>query len=166
VDGYAHLLTSRHVVAYQGYDPSECDITFPEIAERITLGRNFIFFSKTGPDFAKIDLGGRTPTIDALAKMTIGRNVCEGASVGEKVVVIGYPSIGAKDDVTATEGIISGKEGDYYISSAKIEQGNSGGAAILVRASGETCYLGIPTFVNIGQVEALARILSAASILK
>ena len=61
-----------------------------------------------------------------------------------------------RTDVTATEGIISGFDGDYYITSAKVEHGNSGGAAILVK---ESCELGIPTFVQTGSIESLARIL-------
>ena len=30
-------------------------------------------------------------------------------------MVLGYPSIGANIGITATEGIISGMEGDYYV---------------------------------------------------
>lgn len=84
------------------------------------------------------------------------------ASVGDQVVILGYPGIGSQTDITATEGIVSGFEGDYYITSAKVEHGNSGGAAILVK---NNCYLGIPTFVEVGQVESLARILDILTIL-
>nr|MDQ3014484.1 hypothetical protein [bacterium] len=66
-------------------------------------------------------------------------------------------------DVTATEGIISGYEGNYYITSAKIEQGNSGGAAISLR---DNCFLGIPTLTLVGKVESLGRILDWQSIQK
>lgn len=84
------------------------------------------------------------------------------ASVGDQVVILGYPGIGSQTDITATEGIVSGFESDYYITSAKVERGNSGGAAILVK---NNCYLGIPTFVEVGQVESLARILDILTIL-
>lgn len=79
------------------------------------------------------------------------------ASIGDQVLILGYPGIGSKESITATEGIISGFDGDHYITSAKIERGNSGGAAIDVK---NDCFLGIPTLVYTGRVESLARILS------
>lgn len=83
--------------------------------------------------------------------------ICNGKpSIGDKIIILGYPGIGSSESITATEGIISGLEGDYYITSAKIEHGNSGGAAILVK---DNCYLGIPTYAVSGTVESLGRIL-------
>jgi hypothetical protein len=70
---------------------------------------------------------------------------------------LGYPSVGAREGITATDGIISGFDKPYYITSAKIERGNSGGAAIHVK---NNCLLGLPTLVVAGQVESLARILA------
>jgi len=89
-------------------------------------------------------------------------------SLGESIVILGYPSIGSQTDITATEGIISSYEysvnaGNYYVTSAKVEHGNSGGAAILVK---DNCYLGIPTFAQIGEIESLARILDEPGLLK
>ena len=76
---------------------------------------------------------------------------------------MGYPSIGSQTDITATEGIISGYDGNYYVTSAKVERGNSGGAAVALK---DNCYLGIPTFVQVGDIESLARILDARVFLK
>ena len=84
-------------------------------------------------------------------------------SVGDSVVILGYPSIGSRTSVTATEGIIAGYDGNYFITSAKVEQGNSGGAAILVK---DNCLLGIPTFAQVGKVESLARILDIGTVYK
>lgn len=77
--------------------------------------------------------------------------------VGEEIVVLGYPGIGG-DFLTATEGIISGFDGTYYLTtSAKIEEGNSGGGAFLkIRG----CLAGMPTFVRLGRIEALARMIN------
>jgi S1-C subfamily serine protease len=88
--------------------------------------------------------------------------VCtEKPKIGDKVVILGYPGIGAQDSVTATEGIISGFDANYYTTSAKIEKGNSGGAAIDVERN---CFLGLPTLVITGQIESLARILPVAGL--
>ena len=87
--------------------------------------------------------------------------------VGTKVAILGYPSIGPSggNTLSITEGIISGLEEDtngqgqvgltWYVTSAKIETGNSGGAAI----GPDSCFIGIPTWVKIGQVESQGRLL-------
>lgn len=84
--------------------------------------------------------------------------VCDSlkVSLGAQLIIFGYPNIGTESGITITEGIISGIENDYYVTSAKIDHGNSGGAAILVE---DSCYLGIPTWVAIGEMESLGRIL-------
>lgn len=85
---------------------------------------------------------------------------------GEKVVVLGYPSIGTSSgkDLTITEGIISGVEEGFsfsdkkhftwYVTSAKIEHGNSGGTAI----ASDGCFIGIPTWSTRGEMESQGRI--------
>ncbi|MEK7607810.1 MAG: trypsin-like peptidase domain-containing protein [Patescibacteria group bacterium] len=157
---YAHLITNKHVVFYDSYTAESCKVTFPDLSGTINLSRDSISYPSKGGDIGIVDVSNKVGAIDLLAQNAVDRKICTAVSVGEKVVIIGYPGIGSKSDVTATEGIISGFDGDYYITSAKIEQGNSGGAAILIRGA-DTCYLGIPTFVNVGKIEALARILSA-----
>lgn len=86
------------------------------------------------------------------------RYVCGGADaeIGDEVAIIGYPSIGSTVGPTLTRGSISGRENSYYVTDAKIERGNSGGAAVLVK---KNCYLGIPTSVVSGSLESLGRIL-------
>lgn len=156
-----HLVTNRHVVSKDDMTLESCAVDFPTHDGVIFVGKSEIRFSPDEDDIGFIDLSGAPSYVASEAAKISSYSVCGSAASGERVLILGYPSIGAKGDVTATEGIISGVEGDYYITSAKIEQGNSGGAAILVRSGGESCYLGIPTFANVGRIEALARILSA-----
>ncbi len=85
---------------------------------------------------------------------------------GERIVILGYPSIGTSsgEDLTVTEGIISGveegfsfsdkKQFTWYVTSAKIEQGNSGGTAI----ASDGCFIGIPTWSTRGELESQGRI--------
>ena len=75
--------------------------------------------------------------------------------IGEKLFVIGYPAVGGFN-ITVTEGIVSGFEGPYIKTSAKIEQGNSGGLAILEK---DGCLLGIPTLAVSGYIESIGGIL-------
>ena len=77
--------------------------------------------------------------------------------VGEEIVVLGYPTIGG-EYLTATEGIISGFDWTYYLTtSAKVEEGSSGGGAFL-KSTG--CLAGMPTFVRLGRIEAFARLIN------
>lgn len=88
-------------------------------------------------------------------------NICSVASIkiGDEVAILGYPAAGSRLGITVTKGIIAGVEGDYYVTDAKIERGNSGGAAILIR---DNCYIGIPTFALVGDIESIARIFNVA----
>lgn len=119
------------------------------------------------------DLGVTAP-ISILNRAKSGRFSCaQEADIGEPLVVLGYPSYGSGAgtfvsifsslDVTATEGIISGKDAGYYTTSAKIEHGNSGGIAI---DKNNDCYLGIPTASYTGQIESLGRILPASYVVQ
>jgi S1-C subfamily serine protease len=88
------------------------------------------------------------------------------ASIGDRIAILGYPANGgtgvASKAITITAGIISSYDGDYYVTDAKIDHGNSGGAAVLIK---DDCYLGIPTWVEAGGFESLGRILSAQNVL-
>ncbi|MEK7538841.1 MAG: trypsin-like peptidase domain-containing protein [Patescibacteria group bacterium] len=75
--------------------------------------------------------------------------------LGAKLAVVGYPTVGG-DTITITDGIVSGFDGDYIKTSAKIEHGNSGGGAFLVPSG---CWIGIPTASVTGEIESLGRIL-------
>ncbi|MDO8468504.1 MAG: RDD family protein [Candidatus Peribacter sp.] len=74
--------------------------------------------------------------------------------INDKIYVVGYPQYGA-GTITSTEGVVSGRVGSTYIkTSAKIDAGNSGGAAFNERGE----YIGIPTFIISGIDDALGYI--------
>jgi len=153
--GY-RVQTNRHVV----YDeesqeaPVSCRVQLPD-DEPVSASDLKVNLSQDS-DSAAILIEGPTAKMQQYALSVTSKFCSSKPQIGEKVVVLGYPSIGAKGDITATEGIISGFEDNYYITSAKIEQGNSGGAAISLE---ENCYIGIPTLTRVGRIEALGRVL-------
>lgn len=157
---YPTIVTNRHVVTYYGYTATRCTIQFPDDTVVSVAPEEDILPSPSGIDWAKIYIRKPTTYVASLATGSAPRCTTRSA-IGEPLVILGYPSIGSRDDVTVTEGIISGFEDDYYISSAKVERGNSGGAAILTK---QNCYLGAPTYVGAGQLETLARILDVEKI--
>ncbi|GMQ95433.1 MAG: hypothetical protein BMS9Abin13_547 [Patescibacteria group bacterium] len=158
-DGTISVLTSKHITQdAQGYKPYLCNVSLPEDnGSSIPVYGNTSIGWPTNSEYDFADLFIDNPSQYVRDLASPGFAVCEGkAAIGESVVILGYPSIGSQTGITATEGIISGYDGDYYITSAKVERGNSGGAAISVKGN---CYLGIPTLVRTGQIESLARIL-------
>lgn len=166
-DGSYFILTNKHVVSNEKSNPAtQCNIWFPTISGSYTvtadLERMMMEDISTDPyyDYGNIIISKPTQQIISVANNS-KYTTCEGrASTGEQVLILGYPGIGSSNDITVTEGIISGYENGYYITSAKVEHGNSGGAAILVE---KNCYLGIPSFAYSGEIESLARILDLSS---
>jgi hypothetical protein len=166
----AVVITNKHVLTYQDvFGADRCKITFP--GQKALIVENDIedgtISSYGDMDFGSIALPPLNPSLETLASqqpLKCNSRQLYGEKrvpIGEEIVILGYPGIGSQDSITATEGIISGYEGDYYVTSAKVEHGNSGGAAILVK---DNCFLGIPTFAVTGGVESLSRILNVDSI--
>ncbi len=169
-------ITNKHVVTDDttGYSANQCMIGVYGVGARITDFNANLDAATTpfgiatdGRDFAYIYLDSKhsgTQTDNNGFDTIIAPNLktCSSeANIGDKVIVLGYPAIGTVNGITVTDGIISGIEGDYYVTSAKIDHGNSGGAAILLK---DDCYLGIPTWVEHqeGGFESLGRILKSS----
>lgn len=156
------VLTNKHVVLSESkYAPDSCTISFPNLA-----GSTFVSREKIRTwgqfDLGVIDLDNKLDGVQKTLENLVdifnpASSLCnEKPAVGEDVLVLGYPSIGSTQSVTITKGIISGYEGNYFVTDAKIDHGNSGGAAI---STERNCFLGIPTAAAVGSIESLGRIL-------
>ncbi|MBU6141500.1 trypsin-like peptidase domain-containing protein [Patescibacteria group bacterium] len=157
-NGNPAVVTSAHlVVDPSGVPTSGCRVHVPDDPATTTVNVSQISRSSAGYDWARLDLSNTDQHLVTLAAQKF--SVCATTPpIGTNIVIIGYPGIGTRNDITATEGIISGYDSDFFITSAKVERGNSGGAAIALQ---KDCYLGIPTFADVGSLESLARVLSA-----
>src|SRR3989344_1090230 len=156
-------ITSRHVLLNQGkYAPRDCSLTLPGISVSYSIYNNFTdnFYVGVEEDWGYIKL-----TPDKILNTITQKDakLCSNVEVGDRLIILGYPGIGSKTGLTVTEGIVSGFDGNYYITSAKIDRGNSGGAAILVK---DNCYLGIPSASVVGTIESLGRILKASFVIQ
>lgn len=148
------VFTNAHVVG-GNLAPQSCKIIFPD-NNSVPLISTHYRVADSGKDVAIIDIYNPDEYMKKVTAPFANLQFCtQRPSLGDKIVILGYPGIGSQTDITATEGIISGYDGDYFITSAKVEHGNSGGAAILIK---DNCYLGIPSFVQVGSIESLARI--------
>lgn len=151
-NGTISFLSNKHIIdKYEGVPAESCAVIKPREGKdiRVIVPGDRITLDE------KRDLGSGTIT-ESIPAFPASKRCATTPSIGDHVVIIGYPTIGASESITATEGIISGFSEEYYITSAKIEKGNSGSAAIYVE---DDCLLGLPTIVVSGRLESLARIL-------
>src|SRR3989338_7388093 len=169
-DGSSYYIqTNLHVIETDESGFSQCVIAVypdPDNSEDYIVykSRGHILF-REGVDIAylkplEVENNKRAGLISNLASYALEDStvtVCDAVSIGDHISVLGYPGIGG-ESLTVTDGIVSGFEfrsGERYVkTSAKIDQGNSGGIAIM--DSG--CIVGIPTYVKT-QIESLGRIL-------
>ncbi|MFH0846277.1 MAG: serine protease [Patescibacteria group bacterium] len=154
------VLTNKHVVSESEKITKECRVVFPK--DNLFIRSSEVLVVNDDLDWGIIRIDLEDPFLDKL--METPPYICsKQPELGDKVVILGYPTIGDEYNVTATEGIISGFDNNYFITSAKVEQGNSGGAAISLK---NNCYLGTPTFSKKGELESLARILDVSVLMK
>jgi len=156
------ILTNKHVIKdSQGYGPDSCSIEFPNydnnnITTTFNNGGTQFRTPYDGADAGFISIDNPDSYIKNM-KDPFGSYCQTAPSLGDQVVILGFPAIGSPTGVTVTQGIVSGFDGDYFITDAKIDHGNSGGVAIDLA---NDCYLGLPTWAATGQIESLARILN------
>lgn len=153
-----HVMTNKHVLEEKRETLEGCVVEFPQHnIDNIEVDDSAITISKDR-DIAYLRVD------DPRASISINQTqkACSAVpEIGDRVITLGFPRVGAKDSITVTDGIISGLEKDFYITSAKIESGNSGGAAILTK---NNCFVGLPTLVVVGRIESLARILPVTTL--
>ena len=160
------LITNEHVLT----DPTTgnlyttCNFEITGTNNIYNLDMNDVL-TVTGQDVAFVtpNQALKADSIPQPAGEMTAMKVCSAneASVGDEIAILGYPVDGGKGQastaITLTQGIISSYDGEYYVTDASIDHGNSGGAAILLK---DDCYLGIPTWVESGGFASLGRILS------
>lgn len=168
--GPYHIQTSLHVVDTTDGSDAQCSIfLYPDHTKGdihlLFKSRSYRFYRKdidiafVVPETIKGDPhSGTLNDLAKIAQVKTKNPICDSTEIGDHLSVLGYPAAGGKT-LTVTEGIISGFEFDgetrFIKSSAKLGHGNSGGVAI--KDSG--CLVGIPTFVQHGQLESIGRIL-------
>jgi S1-C subfamily serine protease len=165
-------ITNAHVESDQsGGAPSSCVFGIYGLGTRIINydqnNAQFFSFADKGYDVAYIKLDATSFAYDQGAFQTYGTRplkICRDndVNIGDKILLLGYPWNGSKSSVTATQGIVSGFDGNYYVTDAKIDHGNSGGAAILIK---KDCWLGIPSSAVVGSIESYGRIFKGSILL-
>lgn len=168
IDSGGLILTNAHVVGYNSN--TTCSVAIQNDLQQAQLAEYKAVVKKlySGSDIATLAItnkivNGQWQSISTSAVFPSTGKFCVDSDVelGDKLVVAGYPTVGGFS-ITLTEGIVSGFDNNYIKTSAKIEHGNSGGAAY--DSSG--CFIGIPTEVSAGSLESLGYILRINPFLK
>lgn len=162
------ILTNSHVIPQDeksiNTNEEGCFVIFPDqktgapkeiyIAKPIVLNdvsdKYDLAFLEINDVFTDIDgysYGSYPRTFPALSDEN-----CDGKELelGEKILVYGYPSSTGGISLTVTEGLISTISQDGIFTSAKIDQGNSGGLA----TDSKGCFIGVPSAVSSGEYES------------
>jgi hypothetical protein len=162
--GKITAITNRHaVLTDNGNLVDSCVMSMPGNKNSIYISSSDInLHPDSSIDAARFFLDEKDSYLSSLTRKKICFQLPDiKVNIGDQVVILGYPGIGSQKDITATDGIISGYDYPYYVTSAKIDHGNSGGLAILVKGD---CYLGVPSGSVVGSMESLGRILEASAI--
>jgi hypothetical protein len=161
------VITNAHVFTEEVdgvlYGPDYCTISSPKLSGSVTVEFDpDDYLTVDGVDFGEILISNPTSQMRGLMDDGVLDKMCDpqNVAIGDEMIVLGYPYTGSTQSVTVTDGIVSGFENNFYVTSTKIEHGNSGGVAVLIK---DNCYLGVPTFVASGELESLGRILDVYS---
>ncbi len=125
-NGEIALLTNNHVIEVPIHDlsgkslgitakPTSCDIRIPGDSQFITVyAEDRIFSSFDKKDVAMVNIKSPTSYMKSTIQNSGGSFCDKEAGLGEKILILGYPGIGDQNDITVTDGIISGYDGNYY----------------------------------------------------
>lgn len=168
--GEYYIQTNLHVVETEDDSRAHCAITlYPnsgDTAEHLVFESDGFKYYGDDIDIAfltpkVVDASEHAGTVADLARYARSKAetpTCSALATGDRISILGYPAAGG-DTLTVTDGIVSGFETEgkvrYVKTSAKIDIGNSGGAAI--EDSG--CIVGIPTSVRQSRLQTIGRIL-------
>lgn len=170
-DGGQYIYTKNQAVGYgpTGYFPNYGTLTVDSNGNDVAYISDMHWvhiYNIKNPDSLDVQ-NAIPPSISLSSRSRNNPFSCSNKeNTGDSVLILGYPVYGSQIDEygsqtepTATEGIISGKDGIYYTTSAKIDNGNSGGLAIDEK---NNYYFGIPTWNESGIFESLGRILPSS----
>lgn len=141
------VITNKHVFyTKDGISSNYCDIYFPENKEVVKVEKKDRYVSSKGYDKGTLVITQPSEYISNLAKnsITTSRD-CKTTKPEstDDIVILGYPIGKPKDDISYAQGKIVGYQDKYFVSTATIVSGYSGGVAVSLK---DNCYLGIPTY--------------------
>lgn len=143
------VLTNKHVLyTTNGASSDYCDVYFPESKEVVKVEKTDRSFSSKGYDMAALTIKQPSEYVSNLIKNNqITGKDCKTTNPEstDDIVIMGYPIGKPKDDISYSQGKIVGYNERFFISTATMVSGYSGGVAVSLK---DNCYLGIPTYAQ------------------
>lgn len=141
------IFTNKHVFyTTNGASSDYCDIYFPENKEVVKVEKKDRYVSSKGYDRGTLVITQPSEYVSNLVKnkkITVNDCIRANAESIDDIVIMGYPMGKPKDDISYAQGKIVGYQDKYFVSTATIVSGYSGGVALSLK---DNCYLGIPTY--------------------
>lgn len=141
------VFTNKHVFYTTNRASSDyCDVYFPESKEVVKVEKKDRYVSSKGYDRGTLVITQPSEYISTLVKnknITVNDCVRANTESTDDIVIMGYPMGKPKDDISYAQGKIVGYQDRYFVSTATIVSGYSGGVAVSLK---DNCYLGIPTY--------------------
>lgn len=141
------VLTNKHVFYVNGALSAYCDVYFPENEEIYKVEKTERAVSSDKKDLARLKILRPTEYIKEVIKNSGTKRDCQNTNPNstDDLVILGYPQGKSKNDISYTTGKIVGYLDPYFISSATIINGYSGGVAVSLK---DNCFLGTPTYAQ------------------
>jgi S1-C subfamily serine protease len=146
--GSYYVITNEHVFDLAGTGTStlyDCIAQFPGDSALFSIPAAGIVANSSGADAGSLPIRQSDEHITAVATADHRPWCASSPHLGDAVLVLGHPRAAGEFTLTATEGIVSEVAADRYLTSAPIETGSSGGAAIDVP---NDCLIGMPTRID------------------
>jgi hypothetical protein len=140
----ALIITNKHVFSPHNNSVTDyCDVYFPESKETVRIEKKDRYTNSKGHDLGALVVTNPSNHVSHLLRndSTTSRNcIAVKPDSDDDLVIIGYPKGSSKTDISYEQGKLSGYIGSYFISTAKVTEGYSGGIAVSLK---NNCFLGI-----------------------
>lgn len=172
------IMTNRHVVSNEDWSVIEslptCYVAITDDiseAPKIKYLADLVAYSPESSDYFDFDMAvlyindvclecAEAPNSLPINFPYLDMGYSGGLIPGDYLAIAGYPEIGA-ETFNFTEGVFSGKVGDFVLKTdAKIDSGSSGGAAL----NNKNQLIGIPTWTITGQAESMGYVIAVDQI--
>lgn len=136
------VVTNKHVFSPANMASSDyCEVYFPESKEVVKVEKKDRFVNGKGYDLGALVITQPSKYISELTKkqLTETKDCSLSSEATDSIVIIGYPKGASKEDVSYKEGQLVGYRDPYFISSATVAEGYSGGIAVSLK---DNCFVG------------------------
>lgn len=136
------IVTNKHVFSPANMASSDyCEVYFPESKEVVKVDKKDRFVNGKGYDLGALVITQPSSYVSELTKaqLTNTKDCPANQDSTDNIIIVGYPKGSSKEDISYKEGQLVGYRNPYFISSATVVEGYSGGIAVSLK---DNCFVG------------------------